>query len=174
MDNPLEEVTIMMKRILFSGRAGSRSWFWWGINIGVFLALIAWWWLRNQSKEQERFVSKLESLILPPDDDPGADAQTVSASRQAAAVEPEPETPDDLKVIEGIGPRSAQVLAGAGILTFAGLAAMEPDAIREILRAAGVRVPYPATWPEQAALAAAGEWGALDELQNSLVGGRRL
>jgi hypothetical protein len=51
---------------------------------------------------------------------------------------------------------------------------MEPDAIQVILRDAGVRVPYPETWPEQAALAAAGNWEVLENLQDILQGGRRI
>ena len=31
----------------------------------------------------------------------------------------------------------------------------------------------PSTWPEQASLAAAGEWDALQALQDELKGGRR-
>ena len=158
----------MMKRTIFAGGTKSRYWFWWGINIGVFLALAAWWWLRNQEKEQKMVSLEVDRLVLPPD---GEVEVEVLAVPEPPAVE---QAPDDLQVVEGIGPRSAQVLGEAGVGTLAALADLEPDAIRDILREAGVRVPYPATWPEQAALAAAGEWQALEELQNSLVGGRRV
>ena len=160
----------MMKRTVYAGGSKSRSWFWWGINIGVFLALAAWWWLRNQDKDRAMVSLEADRLILPPDDDIEPEAP---AAPEPLPVQPEPETPENLQVVEGIGPRSAQVLGEAGVKTFAALAALEPDAIRDILRAANVRVPYPATWPEQAALAAAGDWQALDELKDRLVGGRR-
>ncbi len=82
--------------------------------------------------------------------------------------------PDDLKKIEGIGPKIASLLNDAGITTFAGLAETEADKIREILLAAGSRYKMhdPTTWPAQSALAANGEWDALGTLQDELKGGR--
>ncbi len=82
---------------------------------------------------------------------------------------------DDLRKIEGIGPKIASLLVEAGIDTFAKLAATDADKIREILEAAGSRykVHDPTTWPQQAALAAEGKWEALAELQDKLKGGRQ-
>ena len=78
---------------------------------------------------------------------------------------------DDLKKIEGIGPKISKVLSQAGVTTFAQLSEMSEEEIREILTGK-VRIFHPATWPQQAALAAAEEWDKLGELQGSLVGGR--
>ena len=82
---------------------------------------------------------------------------------------------DDLKKIEGVGPKMAQILTEGGVGTFAELAASTPDGLREILLAAGSRYKMfdPETWPEQAALAAEGKWDELKELQDSLDGGRK-
>jgi len=41
--------------------------------------------------------------------------------------------PDDLKKIEGVGPKIASILAEAGFETFAKLAKADPEKIREIL-----------------------------------------
>ena len=81
---------------------------------------------------------------------------------------------DDLTRIEGIGPKIAGILAEAGITTYAALAATPVERLRELLDAAGprFRMHDPTTWPEQAHLAASGEWDALEELQERLVGGR--
>ncbi len=81
---------------------------------------------------------------------------------------------DDLKKVEGIGPKIASLLNEAGINTFAELAATDADKIREILEAAGsrYRVHDPATWPQQAGLAAEGKWDELQSLQDELKGGR--
>ena len=79
---------------------------------------------------------------------------------------------DDLKVIEGIGPRFEAVLSGAGVVSFTKLAALDKEAIQTIIREAGARVADPSTWPEQARLAARGEWEALVEMQARLKGGR--
>lgn len=88
--------------------------------------------------------------------------------------EPQPTPqPDDLKRIEGIGPKIASLLRDAGIATFAQLAAADVERLREILAAANLRIADPTTWPEQAALAAAGDWERLAYLQGELKGGRR-
>jgi predicted flap endonuclease-1-like 5' DNA nuclease len=81
---------------------------------------------------------------------------------------------DNLKRIEGIGPKIESVLKAAGILSFAQLADTAPERLAEILREAGVRIGYPETWPEQAALAAAADWDGLERLQGQLKGGRRV
>jgi len=83
--------------------------------------------------------------------------------------------PDDLKIIEGIGPKISDVLQKAGITTFAQLARAEVSHLEQILNDAGVTgLANPATWPEQATLAAAGDMEALQKLQDSLKGGRRV
>ncbi len=85
-----------------------------------------------------------------------------------------PAEPDDLKKIEGIGPKTEAVLNEHGITTFAQLAAAGPEKIQAILDEAGLRLGDPTTWSEQAALAANGQWEALAELQDRLKGGRRV
>lgn len=82
--------------------------------------------------------------------------------------------PDDLKIIEGIGPKIEQLLKDAGINNWSELAAASPERIREILAAAGerYRLADPATWPQQAALAATGQWQELRDYQDDLKGGR--
>ncbi len=78
---------------------------------------------------------------------------------------------DDLKKIEGIGPKIAQTLIDAGIATFADLAQAKPAQISEII--AGVRGNHvPDTWPKQAELAADGKWDELKEWQDKLDGGK--
>lgn len=95
---------------------------------------------------------------------------------EPAAQAPLPGAADDLKLIEGIGPKIASVLREAGIDTFARLAATDVDRLEAILQEADprlMRLADPGTWPEQAGLAAVGEWDALTELQGRLKGGRR-
>ncbi|MCL4110509.1 UNVERIFIED_CONTAM: hypothetical protein GTU68_047758 [Idotea baltica] len=80
---------------------------------------------------------------------------------------------DDLKKVEGIGPKIAEIFNEAGILTFADLAASNAEKLSEILAAAGNRYKShnPSTWPKQAELAAAGKWDELKEWQDKLDGG---
>ena len=78
---------------------------------------------------------------------------------------------DDLKKIEGIGPKIASTLVEGGIATFADLAKAKPAEISEII--AGVRGNHVTdTWPQQARLAADGKWDELKALQDKLDGGK--
>jgi len=99
------------------------------------------------------------------------------AAAPMAAAAPAPKAtgkPDDLKKIEGIGPKIASLLNDAGILTFASLASTDVDKIKEVLLAAGSRYKMhnPTTWPQQAALAADGKWDELKKWQDELDGGK--
>jgi len=81
-----------------------------------------------------------------------------------------PKKADDLKKIEGIGPKIAETLVASGIVTYADLAKAKPAKIAEII--ADVRGNHvPDTWPKQAKLAADGKWNELKELQDRLDGG---
>jgi predicted flap endonuclease-1-like 5' DNA nuclease len=81
---------------------------------------------------------------------------------------------DDLKVVEGIGPKIESVLREAGLGTWADLADADEDEIRTILRAEDerLRIHDPRTWSRQARLAALGEFEALKAWQDVLGGGR--
>lgn len=82
---------------------------------------------------------------------------------------------DDLKKIEGIGPKIAGLLAEAGIASFRALADAPLEKLQEVLLQAGprFRMHDPSTWSEQARLAADGEKEALAELQKALKGGKK-
>lgn len=78
---------------------------------------------------------------------------------------------DDLKKIEGIGPKIASTLAEAGISTFAELAKADSAKISEII--ADVRGNHVTdTWPAQAQMAADGKWDELKKWQDELDGGK--
>ncbi|AWM13273.1 50S ribosomal protein L21 [Flavobacterium sediminis] len=81
---------------------------------------------------------------------------------------------DDLKKIEGIGPKAAEVLVAAGVDTYAKLAGTSADKVKEILDAAEAKVQHldPTTWAQQAQLAADGKWDELQKLQDELNGGK--
>jgi small subunit ribosomal protein S2 len=76
--------------------------------------------------------------------------------------------PDDLTRIEGIGPKTAEVLKNAGIQSYLNLSETSLDSIKQILEEAGtayLRHGYE-TWAKQAQLAAKGEWDALKAWQD--------
>jgi len=137
---------------------GNPWWIWILVVFALvaFLAIVIWWWMRSGEEE--------ESEIAPPTAE--AAAERVLAEKPA----------DDLKRIEGIGPKISSVLQAAGIATFAQLANTDVDRLGQILADSDpnlLRLANPATWPEQAKLAAEGQWEALEKLQGELKGGRR-
>jgi large subunit ribosomal protein L27 len=81
---------------------------------------------------------------------------------------------DDLKIVEGIGPKIETLLKEGGISTWAELAEASEDRLKEILDAAGPRyqIHDPSTWPAQSKFAAEGKWDELKEFQDVLIGGR--
>lgn len=93
-----------------------------------------------------------------------------AAPKKAAKV-----TKDNLKKIEGIGPKIEKLLQAAGILTFDNLAKAKITTLKKVLAEAGSRFKMhdPTTWTEQAKLAAAGKWDKLNVLQEELKGGKR-
>lgn len=96
-------------------------------------------------------------------------------SVQAAGLASTDTKPDDLTKVEGIGPKIAEHLQAAGVTTFAQLAQASQEQLQKVLDDAGPRfsIHKPDTWPEQAALAAAGKWDELDKLKDELDGGKR-
>ena len=93
--------------------------------------------------------------------------------RDETLVRPAQDTPDDLKRIEGIGPKLEEFLNDAGIHTFQGLASADAADLQKRLDAAGLQMMDPKGWIEQAKLAAKGKWEELKKLQDELEGGRR-
>jgi len=81
---------------------------------------------------------------------------------------------DDLKAIEGIGPKIESLLKNAGISTWQTLSETSTDKINEILKAAGPNFSLadPGTWPKQAEMVAQGRWDELDGYQDFLNGGK--
>ncbi len=81
--------------------------------------------------------------------------------------------PDDLKKIEGMGPKTEGLLNDAGIYTWKELGNTEVSKIQSVLDDAGPRYKLlvPGTWPRQAQLADQGKWDDLNEYQDYLIGG---
>ncbi len=107
--------------------------------------------------------------------EPKAAAPKAEAKKEAPKAKPAAKKAtgkaDDLKKIEGIGPKIASTLVEAGIATFADLAKAKPEAISEII--ANVRGNHVTdTWPAQAKLAADGKWDELKKWQDELDGGK--
>ncbi len=82
---------------------------------------------------------------------------------------------NDLKIIEGIGPKIEELFKKSGIDTWKKLAETPASTLKKILDEQGgknFKMHDPGTWPQQAKLAYQGKWKELKELQDKLVGGR--
>lgn len=128
----------------------------------VFLLPLIWWALWGKSRAEAESEVEATSEGRPEPAHP-----PVTRVKEAAP------SPDDLKRIEGIGPKIESVLNAAGILTFAQLAATDVEELERVVKEGGVRLAFPESWSEQAALAAAGEWEELEVLQEDLTAGRK-
>jgi predicted flap endonuclease-1-like 5' DNA nuclease len=128
------------------------------ITLGFILGLVAGWLYWLQRLEEREVVGMEETTGL----------------RVELLPRPSEAEPDDLTRIEGIGPKFASVLRSAGLSTYEDLAASSVDELRDLFRERGLYFANPATWSEQAELAAVGAWGALSDLQEELDAGRRL
>ncbi len=78
---------------------------------------------------------------------------------------------DKFSYLTGIGKKVSSILRLAGIESFSQLAATDVNRIREILEKENpslLNITDPTTWPEQARLAAIGDWTTLSALEESI------
>jgi predicted flap endonuclease-1-like 5' DNA nuclease len=153
---------------------GGIPWWVWLILIIILLVILWFWFGRDEDTGAEAEPKVAEA--------PAPEAEVAAAPVVEAEVAPEPEPeaetevevePSDLKKIEGIGPKVASLLFESGILTFTQLAETPIDKLEELLKENKLQMMKPTTWPEQAKLAAGGDWEALEKLQDELQGGTR-
>ena len=103
----------------------------------------------------------------------GSGATKAPAAKAKVAAKKATTKADDLKKIEGAGPKAAEALVNAGLDTFAKVADAKAEDLSNILSEASSRLSHivTVTWPKQARLAADGKWDELKELQDRLDGG---
>jgi len=124
------------------------------------------------SRESMIPISELGDAPILPTPEPEQPA-ALEAAPLVAAVTGGPR--DDLKIVEGIGPKIEQLLFNAGITTYGQLAATSVQQLKDILAEAGSRYVMhdPGTWSAQSLLAANGEWENLKAYQDFLNAGKR-
>jgi len=122
-----------------------------GLLIGGLLALLFWYWQKSTSAEDgaldvlerlgeaRRRIRELEAEL--------AAARVEMPSRSAALPT---SIPDNLEVINGIGPTYARRLREAGIKTFADLTNQPPERLREITGLKTWQAADPADWISEA------------------------
>ena len=81
---------------------------------------------------------------------------------------------DDLKIVEGVGPKIEELLKSHGVHNWKELSKSNTQSLKDILKKGGDRFAMhdPASWADQAALAVDGKWSDLAEYQDLLVGGK--
>jgi predicted flap endonuclease-1-like 5' DNA nuclease len=146
--------TQLFSLMLAEGESGGGIPWWVWVILIVILLVLLWFWF---GKEEEP-----EPAVEAPPAEPQVAPERVSTAEV-----------DDLKKIEGIGPKVASLLNEAGITTFQGIVDAGAEKLEGILDEASLQMIDADTWPEQARLAAAGDWEALAVLQDELKGGKR-
>jgi len=139
--------------------------FWWFL-FGALLGWLASWLLGRMMGKGTEVAPVAVAPVR------ASDSIDYAAARAAGFVL---SGPDNLEIIEGIGPKIAHLLRTNGVTSFAKLAGMSVPALRAILDKGGerFRINNPQTWAEQAGLAAANRWADLRALQDVLVDGVR-
>lgn len=81
---------------------------------------------------------------------------------------------NDLKVVEGIGPKIEGLFHNFDIKTWKDLGEASVEKCEEVLKSGGdrYRIHKPKTWPHQAKLAYEGKWKELKKWQDELDGGK--
>lgn len=124
--------------------------------------------LKNQNDIHQKENTRLSTALA------DCEGKNKMAFAGGAAAPKAPVKKDNLKKIEGIGPKIEQLLFDAGIYTWEALSQTSTDFIKKVLDDAGPRYKMhkPATWPKQAKMAAQGKWDELTKWQDKLKGGR--
>jgi predicted flap endonuclease-1-like 5' DNA nuclease len=162
--------------------SGRRWWLWFFVFLTLELLLIRW--LRELQSQRSKALTqgKTETQVAReqlPKTKERAPLQVAkepvpaSAREKAPVRKPKTTLPEavDFRRIEGIGPKVNQLLHEAGIRTYQQLADSSEEDLRRILREANLYMINPETWPEQAQIAANGDWERLKALQEELKGG---
>lgn len=161
---------IPLTSVLFQTAGQSNNAPWWLLWLILIIALISivFTWISRLGRQETPAATEVAASTSV------VEAETPPAPAPAEEEAAEAPEPDDLTRIEGIGPKISGLLQDAGITTFSQLANADVEQLKEMLLEAKLRIADPTTWPEQAQLAADGQWEALDKLQDDLKGGRRV
>jgi len=124
----------------------------------------------RDDEETDKFISEDSEEV----EEETTNTETEDINSEEKASDSEEVVEDDLTKIEGIGPKTAEALSNASILTFADLADSKVGDLRTILEEHSLSRYDPKTWSKQARLARDGKWEELKELQDKLNGGEVL
>jgi len=130
--------------------------------------------IRHHGNGNEFRLVKTDEVANPAPIDAAKDQWSAKKALYDRQQEALSRSPDDLQIIEGIGPKISELLVNAGITSFKQLAATEVSRLKAVLTAGGTRYATadPSSWPEQARLAGLGLKDELAAYQASLTAGR--
>lgn len=125
----------------------------------------------NESSSSQGQSSKAASSVTAVKADTSVASSTEISSSTKSVSSGTSNSADNLKKIEGIGPKIEQVLNAAGFTHYKDIQNSNRDALKEVLNAAGSRYKMhePKSWPAQAELAAKEAWDELSKLQNEII-----
>ena len=142
--------------------------------VGVIVGLLVGWYYWGRQIGEHQAQSRSLQTSIGQKDRSVQDLQTRLKEQESLVEQLQAQLhPDELAKLEGIGPKIEQLLKGAGIFTFKQLAGADVGRLRTMLKEADLAFADPTSWPQQAKLAAAGDWPALEALQAQLKGGRQ-
>lgn len=149
-----------------------------GVVIGWFLH---WWWSRRshasaitahraEAASSRSSSTHTEEPATPEYHEQPASSRLIDVSAARAAGF-NIKHADDLTIIEGIGPKTDELLRAHRVGSFAQLAQLDTIDILEILENGGpnFRLTDPSTWAEQASLATENRWPDLKRLQKEML-----
>lgn len=131
--------------------------------------------LENCKKRLEGYTSKTEQLNLEKRPDISKKPSShIFDPKQAKAAFGKTIKENDLKLVEGIGPKIEGLFHDFGIKTWKELAETSADKCQEVLDSGGkrYRIHDPASWPMQAKMAHEGHWAQLIEWQEKHRAGK--
>lgn len=169
----------MFKPVWGAKESGRRWWLWFFVFLTLELLLIRW--LRELQRQRSQTMTR-ETTAIQVATEPLPQAKERAPLQVAKEPSPAPEREKasvekankttleaaDFRRIEGIGPKVNQLLHEAGIRTYQQLAGSSEEDLKRILREANLYMINPETWPEQAQLAAKGDWEGLEALKEKL------
>jgi predicted flap endonuclease-1-like 5' DNA nuclease len=127
----------------------------------------------NPEKSAKKTAQTLDNQAITP---VSIEKNNIVSNATTPAIQPHPiyNSSDDLKVIEGIGPKIEMILKEAGIENWHQLAEVNVDNLKGILEKAGprFRLNDPSSWAQQARLLSEGSYDKFKELTDNLLGGK--
>jgi predicted flap endonuclease-1-like 5' DNA nuclease len=154
--------------------------FWWFV-FGVLLGWLLNWWLSSIMRKDPPASGGTAASFASPSASTAAPAAVPAPPVKPAGIDMAAaalagfslKSPDDLTIIEGIGPKINALFNEHGVHTFAQLAKMSVPEMAAILDKGGARfkLANPGSWAQQAQLAADNRWTELKTLQDKLYAG---